>query len=107
MNISVRLNKNFTQKLIEKSSETQLSLLKKAIKLLKPEGEIIYSTCSILNCENEAIVEKALKETNAKIEPIKFKEIENIPLIPSKIPGTICVCPNELFEGFFITKIKI
>lgn len=101
-----KLNKNFTQKLIEKSSETQLALLSKAIKLLKPKGEIIYSTCSILNCENEAIVEKALKGTNAKIEAIKLKGIENIPLIPSKIPGTICVCPNKLFEGFFIAKIK-
>ncbi len=101
-----KLNKNFTQKLIEKTSETQLTLLKKAINLLKPGGEMIYSTCSILNCENEAIIEKALKGTKANIIPIDIEKLENIPYLPVKIPGTICVCPSKLFEGFFIAKIK-
>lgn len=101
-----KLNKTFTQKLIEQSSRTQLALLKKAIKLLKPGGEIIYSTCSILDCENESIVQKALQGTKAEIIPIEFKNIKDIPLLPTKIPGTMCVCPNELFEGFFIAKIR-
>lgn len=101
-----KLNKNFTQNLVNKSSETQLELLKKAIRLLKPGGEMIYSTCSILDCENEKIVEKALKGTNAEIIKIDHEELENIPYIPVRIPETICVCPNELFEGFFIAKIR-
>lgn len=101
-----KLNKTFTQKLIEQSSRTQLALLKKAIKLLKPGGEIIYSTCSILDCENESIVQKALQGTKTEIIPIEFKNIKDIPLLPTKIPGTMCVCPNELFEGFFIAKIR-
>lgn len=101
-----KLTKTFTQKLITKSSQIQIELLKKAIKLLKPGGEMIYSTCSILNCENEAIVENALKGTNAEIVPIDLEILENIPYIPVKIPETICVCPNELFEGFFIAKIR-
>lgn len=101
-----KLTKTFTQKLITKSSQIQIELLKKAIKLLKPGGEMIYSTCSILNCENEAIIENALKGTNTEIVPIDLEILENIPYIPVKIPGTICVCPNELFEGFFIAKIR-
>lgn len=102
-----KLEKIFTQKLVNKSVETQLTLLKKAIKLLKPGGEMIYSTCSILECENEEIVQKALKDTNAKIVPIDFESLkEDIPYLPTKIPGTLCVCPNELFEGFFIAKIR-
>lgn len=101
-----KISKTFTEKLVSKSSETQLALLKKAIKLLKTGGEMIYSTCSILNCENEMIVEKALKGTKAEIVPIGFAEGKEISCLPVKIPGTVCVCPNELFEGFFIAKIR-
>ncbi len=96
----------FTPKLIEKSSKTQLALLKKALKVLKPGKELIYSTCSILSCENEDIVNKALSEVKAEIVPIKTNCIEDIPLLPVKINGTICVCPSEYYEGFFIAKIK-
>ena len=53
-----KIEKTFTKKLIEKVTISQLQLLKKAIKLLKPGHEMIYSTCSILSCENEEILEK-------------------------------------------------
>ena len=102
-------------KLIQKSVETQIALLKKATCLLRPGKEMVYSTCSILENENEEVLKKVLKETNMEIVPIDLKrELINccdennyeFPLLPVKIPGTICVCPNELFEGFFIAKIK-
>lgn len=98
--------KYFTPKLIEKSAKTQLTLFKKALKILKPGKEMIYSTCSILKCENEDIITAALKGTNAKIVPIEFQGMEQLPLLPTTIPGTLCVCPNELYEGFFIAKLK-
>lgn len=97
--------KYFTSNLIEKSTKVQLTLLKKALKILKPGKEMVYSTCSILKCENEEIVNKALKEANAQIVPIDFKGIEKLPLLPTTIPGTLCVCPNDLYEGFYIAKI--
>ncbi len=101
------LQKYFTEKLIEKCSKTQLQLLIKAIKLLKPGKEMVYSTCSILSKENEEIVEKAVKLFGkAEIVPIKWEKEKYLPKLPTKIPGTICVCPTELFEGFFIAKIK-
>lgn len=101
------LQKVFTEKLIHKSAEVQLALLKKAIKLLKPGGEMVYSTCSVLSIENEEIVEKALKGTKAKIVPIENDElVKELPLLPVKIEGTLCVSPNELYEGFFIAKIR-
>lgn len=101
------LQKVFTEKLIHKSAEVQLALLKKAIKLLKHGGEMVYSTCSVLSIENEEIVEKALKGTKAKIVPIENDElVKELPLLPVKIEGTLCVAPNELYEGFFIAKIR-
>ena len=66
------LEKNFTKKLIEKSIFTQISLLKKAIEILKPNGTLVYSTCSILKEENEEILENIIKGTRAKIEPIEL-----------------------------------
>lgn len=100
------LEKTFTKKLIEKSMKSQLELLKKALKILKPGSEMIYSTCSILSCENEEIIKKAIKESNAKILPIEFKGKEELPILPTTIDGTLCVMPTETYEGFFIAKIQ-
>ena len=101
-----RTYKNFTEKLVEKSTNSQITLLKKALKILKPGHEMIYSTCSILKEENEDIVNKVLKQCNAEIVPIEIEGIENIPVLPTKIPGTLCVCPNKYYEGFFVAKIR-
>ena len=100
------INKYFTEELIQKSAKSQIELLKKALKILKKGHEMVYSTCSILQEENESIIEKALKEFNAEIVPIEFEKMEELPLLPTKIKGTLCIMPNELFEGFFIAKIK-
>ena len=97
--------KNFTTKLIQKSVEAQTALLKKALKVLKTGGEMIYSTCSVLESENEKVLENVLRTAKAQIVPISLDKAQ-FPLLDVKIPGTICVCPNEYFEGFFIAKIK-
>ena len=97
-------DKNFNEELIKRSSKTQEELLKKALKILKPGGEMVYSTCSILKQENEEILEKVLIKANAEIEPINLTE--NIVTLPSKIEGTITVCPTENYEGFFVAKIR-
>lgn len=100
------LEKTFTEKLIKKSTSSQMALLKKAINILKPGKEMVYSTCSILKEENEEIVSKVLSNINAEIVPIEFSEMKDLPLLPTKLEGTLCVQPNELYEGFFIAKIR-
>ena len=65
---------------------------------------MIYSTCSILKKENEEIIGKVLKNNKIEIVPIKLDE--QIPLLPVTVSGTICVCPTELYEGFFVAKLK-
>lgn len=102
----IKIERTFTKKLIEKVTISQLQLLKKAIKILKPGHEMIYSTCSILSCENEEIVNKALQGSNVKIIPIEFEGKEALPLLPTKIEGTLCVKPTREYEGFFIAKIR-
>lgn len=100
------IEKFFNEKLINNCSRIQYNLLKKAINILKPGFQMVYSTCSILQKENEDIVNRVLKETKAKIVPIEFNTESGIELLPTKIEGTLCVCPNKLYEGFFIAKIE-
>ena len=100
------VEKYFTEQLIERSSKTQKTLLSKAIKLLKQGHEMVYSTCSILDCENEDVVSSVIKNGNIEIVPINFEGMEKLPILPTKISGTLCVKPTELYEGFFVAKIK-
>lgn len=100
------IEKYFTEKLINKSIATQTAFLKKALTILKSGHEIVYSTCSILAEENEQILEKVMKDFKCEIVPINFEGIEQLPMLPTKIDGTICVCPTEYYEGFFVAKIK-
>ena len=95
---------SFSKELIDRSSKTQEELIKKALKILKPGGEMVYSTCSILSQENEDVLKKVLQNFNAEI--ISIKPIENVPVLPTSINGTLCVAPTDLYEGFFVARIK-
>ena len=98
------IEKYFTELLIQKSIKSQIALLKKAVKLLKKGSELVYSTCSILKQENEEIVKQVLKEM--EIVLIDFEGIENIPKLPTKLEGTLCVMPTDEYEGFFVAKLR-
>lgn len=100
------LEKTFTKKLIDKSIVSQLALLKKAVTILKQGKEMVYSTCSILSCENEEVISEILKTGKVEIVPIKLEGKEELPLLPTKIEGTLCIAPTELYEGFFVAKLR-
>lgn len=128
-----KLHARFTQKLIQKSCKSQRALLDKALSLLKPGGTLVYSTCSVLACENEDIVEAALRQAAKRgtyeVQPVELPGAafapadqlaadaanasaigtvtpSTLPILPTRIEGTLCVCPTKLFEGFFVAKIK-
>ena len=98
--------KTFNKELITRSVKTQEELINKAVKILKKGQEMIYSTCSILEQENENIIKKLLNKGIVEIIPIDKKDLRDIPLLPVSIEGTICVCPSELYEGFFVAKLR-
>ena len=97
-------DKSFNKELINRSSKTQEEMLIKALKILKPGGEMVYSTCSILAQENEEVLKRVVNKFKAEIVPIQ--SIEGIPTLPTTIDGVMCVCPTELYEGFFVAKIR-
>ena len=100
------LERFFTQELINRSIQTQKDLLNKAINVLKCGGELVYSTCSILKNENENNLLEFINKKHIQIIPIDKEIFKSIPLLPVNIEGTICVAPNELYEGFFVAKIR-
>lgn len=106
LNIFDKSLEHFSELLLNNCVKTQEELLNKAIQILKKDNTMVYSTCSILYEENEKQLEKLLKQNKIEIIPIDEVIFKDIPKLPTKIKGTICVCPNNLYEGFFISLIK-
>ena len=101
-----RTYKNFSENLVEKTIKSQKDLLKKAIKILKPGHELVYSTCSILKQENENIIKEIIEKGQAEVMPINEEKLKDIPKLKSNIDGALTVCPNEYYEGFFVAKLR-
>lgn len=101
------IDNNFNEDLINRSTSIQKELINKAIKHLKINGELIYSTCSILKEENEDIINYCLSNNkNIEIVPLDLSKFQELPLLNTKIEGTICLMPNKLYEGFFVCKLR-
>jgi len=96
----------FSEKLVRNSARIQLSLLKKALTILKSGQTMVYSTCSILAMENEDVVQTALSGAKAKVVPVELNGLAALPLLPCRIDGALCVRPNAEYEGFFLCKIQ-
>ena len=96
----------FSKALVFNSSKLQFELLKKALTILKPGHEMIYSTCSILDIENEEVLNKILKICKCEIIPFNESIKKNLSLLPSRVEGALCIKPDCYFEGFFVAKIK-
>ena len=101
-----KLEKYFTEDLVNRSTKIQFNLLKKAITLLKPEHEMVYSTCSILSKENEEILQHFIDSNKVEIIPIDLNQFSDVDILPVNINGTLCICPSDLYEGFFVAKLK-
>lgn len=101
-----RTYKNFSENLVKKTIKSQKDLLKKAIKILKPGHELVYSTCSILKQENENIIKEIIEKGQAEVMAINEEKLKDIPKLKSNIDGVLTVCPNEYYEGFFVAKLR-
>lgn len=103
---SPRSKGQFSREFLSRTTKQQEALLGKALRLLRPGCEMIYSTCSVLAQENEEIVSRVLRKTGAQVVPLELAAFDSVPRLPVSIPGTLCVAPDELHEGFFVAKIR-
>ena len=103
-------------KTIKNLPRIQKNLVASALEILKPGGEIIYSTCTHAPEENEGVVDYLLKEFNGKIKlekielPIKAREgITNWQekKFSLEVKKCVRVYPQDNnTEGFFLAKFK-
>lgn len=91
---------------IKKTVATQTALLSKALRLLRAGQEMVYSTCSILEQENEGVLRAVLPRFQAEIVPVDAALMDALPTLPVTLPGTLCIRPTERYEGFFAARIQ-
>lgn len=91
---------------LRRLTATQRALLQKALRLLPPGHLLVYSTCSILRQENEDALQTALAGGQAELVPIEHPMTGHLPLLPAALPGTLCVRPDALHEGFFAAVLR-
>lgn len=106
----VKTYRNWRNKTKLELSKMQRKLLKSAVEAVKPDGLIVYSTCTMNKEENEQIIKWAIDELKVKIVSIDFElknvisgfEVEKDEILKK----TIRVLPNENYEGFFVAKLQ-
>ena len=101
-----RSHARFDRETLARVTKTQEALLAKALRLLRPGHEMIYSTCSVLDQENGDMVRRAAARMGAEVVPLELAGFEDVPRLPVSVPGTLCVCPDARYEGFFVAKLR-
>lgn len=100
---------------VKRFSNKQYQLLTSAIKSVKPNGVIVYSTCTLTVEENEMIIDSVLKKFPVEIEEIKYKTddfdegltfYEGISF-DERLRKAIRIYPfKSNTEGFFIARLR-
>ncbi len=112
---SLETIKMWNPKMIERLSRIQKQMIINAFEALKPEGILVYSTCTLEPEEDEEIIDFLMqKYDNAKICDIKLKIKRSSAVLQFKsrkynpeIKNCLRIWPqdNET-EGFFVAKIR-
>ena len=96
----------FEDALLRKTASLQRALLTKALRLVKPGGIVVYSTCSILRQENEEVVASALDGGDCELVPVDEARFAQVPRLPTTLSGTMLVSPTPRYEGFFAAALR-
>ena len=91
---------------INEITKIQMQILETCSKYLKKGGELVYSTCSILEEENQNIIDVFLNK-NPEYEISRYENIANNVEISRYLVEDkyIKIYPNDTNDGFFICKI--
>ncbi len=100
------VEQEFSEELIARCVKFQEKLLLRAIDMVMVGHDIVYSTCSILKCENEEIIKKFVDKGLVEIVNIDKDRFKNMELLPTSLPGVLGVAPNLEYEGFFVAHLR-
>ena len=58
----------------------------------------------------DLIVEEGLRKAsrgkNFRVVEAALANADELPLLPTRLEGALCVAPTERYEGFFVAKIE-
>lgn len=99
-----------TLKDVERNAGVQRQILAEAVKVTKPDGEIVYSTCSLEPEENEVNMDWAARELNLRIEEINCQGQNGLTSVLGKeLDPSLTKCRRiwpENTQGFFVCRLK-
>ena len=98
--------RSWSEKKVSELVKMQKKLFKSAYEALKPDGTMVYSTCTLNLAENEQILEWALEQFNLKLLDIELelREIQQGQTESTK--QAIKILPSKNTEGFFVARLK-
>lgn len=87
---------------VKRLQQLQIKILKSAWKLLKPEGRLVYATCTLNKNENERVIHKALHiDVSVEQSPLSLERL------PKLQPGSAWrVEPSQNSIGFFMAVLE-
>ncbi len=89
----------------ESLHDIQLKLLDNAVEVLKPDGRLVYSTCTVNVDENEATV-KTFLASHPEMEPVQLENLPKI-LLERGQGGMLQVFPQDFgSDGFFVAAFR-
>lgn len=99
-----------TLKDVERNAALQKEILREAVKTLKADGEIVYSTCSLEPEEDEMNIDWATNELNVQVEEINCYGQKGLTdVFDKKLDSAVANCkriwPGPT-QGFFVCKLK-
>ena len=98
----------WSPKKVNELTKMQKKLFQSAYDALKPNGILVYSTCTLNKEENEYILDWALKNFNLKMVDIDINIKNAMPGIndglEKDIKNSIRILPSKDMEGFFVSK---
>ena len=98
----------WSPKKVNELTKMQKKLFQSAYDALKPNGILVYSTCTLNKEENEYILDWALKNFNLKMVDIDVNIKNAMPGIndglEKDIKKSIRILPSKDMEGFFVSK---
>lgn len=98
----IRYNK--TKKDIVSLQKLQIEIINNVSKSLKSGGELIYSTCTLTQSENQEVIQQFLEKNK------DFKQVKvNLPTneLETQEDGSITIYPHQYgTDGFFISSFK-
>ncbi|MCM1305777.1 MAG: 16S rRNA (cytosine(967)-C(5))-methyltransferase RsmB [Bacteroides sp.] len=93
------------EKEIETLAATQKLILKNAGEYVKKGGILIYSTCTLFEEENDAVVSDLLK--SGKFEPVHISALDGLEGgIYIDNGGSAQILPHGEYDGFYIAKLR-